>query len=187
MKHFILHHSATYRNKLRNSRGFTLIELMVVIAIGVALMAIAIPNFETLVYGSSANRATVELIGTLQNARLKAIKTHQPVTVQFNIPAANQFTVSWTENGINRSMVYRLAKDTARITFDNTPPGGALAPDADFTFNNMGFAQPSLGNITGNIYLVDNVNGRRFHIATTFAGGIIERRWDGSAWTGPDL
>lgn len=186
MKHSILRHPATYRKKLRNSRGFTLIELMVVIAIGVALMAIAIPNFEALVYGSTANRATVELIGALQNARLKAIKTHQPVTVAFNQPIANQFTVTWTENG-PRSMTYRLAKDTVRITFDNAPPGGALAPDPIFVFNNMGFAQPSLGNTTGNIYLVDNVNGRRFHIATTFAGGIVERRWLNGAWTGPNL
>jgi prepilin-type N-terminal cleavage/methylation domain-containing protein len=168
-----------------NRRGFTLIELMLIIIIASVLLAIAIPNFEALVYGPSSNRATFKLMGALNEARLKAIKMHQPVTVAFNQPLANQLTMMWNENGINRTKVHRLHRNTTRVTFDNAPPGGALAPDNNFVFTSMGFIQPNLGNPTGNIYVVDNTNGRRFHIATTLAGGIVERQWNGSAWTGP--
>lgn len=165
--------------------GFTLIELVVVIAIFATLLAIAIPNIESLVYGSASNRALAELVNSLQSARLKAVKTGQQAVVTFNAPAANQLTVTWTENGIARQLMHPLSNNPARITFDAAPPGGALAPDAFFTFTNQGFIQPNGGNATSNVYIIDNQNGRRFHIAVTLGGGIIERTWDGAAWNGP--
>jgi prepilin-type N-terminal cleavage/methylation domain-containing protein len=170
---------------MHNSQGFTLIELMLVIVLVGALLAIAIPNFETLAYGPSSNRATFQLMGALNEARLKAIKVHKDVTVAFNQPLANQLTMTWNENGVDRTKIHRLAKNTTRVTFDAAPPGEVPDPDSSFVFTNLGLIEPSLGNDTGNIYVVDNVNGRRFHIATTLAGGIVERKWDGNAWTGP--
>ena len=187
MKHSILHHFPTAGQRMHDNKGFTLLELVIVIVVGGILLAVAIPNFETLVYGPSADRATVELVGALQQARLKAIKTNLPVTVTFNVPAANQMQTTWTENGNNRSQFHRLSRNAARVSFDNAPPGAVPAPDNSFVFTNMGFIQPNAGNLTRNIYIVDNVNGRRFHIATTFGGGIVERRWDGAQWDGPIL
>lgn len=165
--------------------GFTLVELVVVMAIFAVLLAIAIPNFEALVYGSGSNRALIELVGVIQDARLKAIKSGRTVTVRFNIPAANQVQVDWTENGAGRSLFHPLSRDAARVTFDAAPPGGAPAPAPVFTFTNLGFVQPVGGNTTSNIYIVDNRNGRRFQVAATIGGGIIERFWDGGAWIGP--
>lgn len=169
-----------------NERGFTLIELVVVIAIFVGLMAIAIPNFENMVFGSTVDRAVMELTTALQNARMKAIKTHRVATVTFNAPAVNQITVNWTENG-NRIRIYNLSPNPRRITFDNNPPGGAQPPDNIITFNNQGFAQPVGGKTTCDVYLIDNDTGRRYHIAMTVAGSIVERLWNGNAWLGPIL
>jgi prepilin-type N-terminal cleavage/methylation domain-containing protein len=187
MKRTILYHLKNREKAIGKKSGFTLVELMLVMGIFATLLTIAFASFETLVYGSTANRALVELVGVLQDARLKAIKTSQPVTVTFNLPAANQLQIAWTENGVNQLLVHRLTSDPARVSFDPAPPGGAPAPDASFLFTNLGFIQPAGANTTSNIYIVDNDNGRRFHIAATLGGGIIERQWDGAAWNGPVL
>ena len=63
------------------SRGFTLIELMIVISIVAILMAIGIPSFQ---YVTSSNRASGEingLLGDMQFARAEAIKEGQYVTI----------------------------------------------------------------------------------------------------------
>lgn len=186
MKRSFFKHSSLFIKAVNNGSGFTLLELTVVIAIFVALLAVAIPNFEGMLYGSGSNRALLELSNALQDARLKAIKTHQPATVAFN-QAANQLTITWLENNANRQLVHPLSSDATRVTFDNAPPGGVPAPDNNFTFSELGFIIPAGGNPTSNIYIIDNTNGRRFHIAATVGGGIIERQWNGSAWTGPIL
>jgi prepilin-type N-terminal cleavage/methylation domain-containing protein len=187
MKHSILNHFSTARQRMYDDKGFTLLELLTVIVVCGILLAVAIPNFETMAYGPSADRATLELVGALQQARLKAIATNQPVTVTFNQPEANQLTTTWTKDGNDLSRIHRLSSNTARVNFDDDPPGEVPAPDDSFLFTNMGFIEPSLGNTTGNIYVVDNTNDRRFHIATTLAGGIVERNWNGTQWVGPIL
>lgn len=187
MNQSIFEHFSAPERAMRNRWGFTFVELLVVISIFAVLLAIAIPSFEALVYGSGSNRALLELAGALQKARLKAIKTHQTVTVTFNQPAANQLTMTWNENGVGKIFVHHLSRDATRVTFDNNPPGGAPAPDNSFVFTSLGFIDPNGAKTTGDIYIVDNKNGRRFHIAATVAGGIVERQWTGAAWTGPPL
>jgi type IV fimbrial biogenesis protein FimT len=63
------------------SAGFTMIELMMTIAIATILMTLAIPSFR---YVTNANRIASEingLLGDMQFARAEAIKEGQGVTV----------------------------------------------------------------------------------------------------------
>jgi len=185
MKRTILHRLGKHEKARGKNAGFSLVELVVALAIFALLLAIAIPNFESIVYGSGSNRALKEVVGILQDARLKAIKTDRPVTVDFNLPAANQIWVQWTEAGAPRELVHHLSEVPGRVTFNPLPPGGAVPPDATFTFTNLGFIIPNGAIPTRNIYIIDNNNGRQFHIAATVGGGVIERQWNGAAWTGP--
>ena len=78
---------------MRSNRGYTLIELMVVLALAGILAAIAIP-----VYIQSSARNSVwtasELIGSqLRQARLKAISRNRRFQVRFDCPAVGQFRV----------------------------------------------------------------------------------------------
>jgi len=61
--------------------GFTLIELMVVIAIGTLVMAIGVPSFTYITNSSRLSGEMNGLVGDLQFARSEAIKQGQTVSV----------------------------------------------------------------------------------------------------------
>lgn len=78
-----LTHSMCCRRQvtLRRMAGFTLIELMVTVAILAILLAIANPSFQSI---TNSNRIAAELnglLGDLQYARAEAIKQGQSITV----------------------------------------------------------------------------------------------------------
>lgn len=62
-------------------RGFTLVELVLVLTIGAILLAIAIPGYAFLVSGSRLSTATNDLVTALHLARSEAIKRRTRVTV----------------------------------------------------------------------------------------------------------
>ncbi|MDP2110730.1 MAG: GspH/FimT family pseudopilin [Thiobacillus sp.] len=64
-----------------NERGFTLVELLVVLAVGAILLAIAIPSYAFLVNSSRLAAVTNDLVTALHLARSEAIKRGIRVTV----------------------------------------------------------------------------------------------------------
>jgi len=66
----------------RNQSGFTLVELMVAIAVLAILATIAIPGFQGIVAENRATSAANELQATLQFARSAALAQSRPVTVR---------------------------------------------------------------------------------------------------------
>lgn len=62
-------------------RGFTLVELLVVLAVGSILLAIAVPGYGFLVNANRLAAVTNDLVGAIQLARSEAIKRGMRVTV----------------------------------------------------------------------------------------------------------
>lgn len=62
-------------------RGFTLVELLVTLAVGTILLAIAIPGYAFLANANKLAAVTNELVVALQLARSEAVKRGQRVTV----------------------------------------------------------------------------------------------------------
>ncbi|NNH27652.1 pilus assembly FimT family protein [Acinetobacter terrestris] len=80
----------------RKKQGFTLIELMITIAILAIIATMAAPSFGNLIQKQNLNRSTQELIGQLNNARSKAVLERRDVTVQLNSLAADTPTqLNW--------------------------------------------------------------------------------------------
>ncbi|GAB1596396.1 GspH/FimT family pseudopilin [Lysobacter claricitrinus] len=66
---------------MNNEKGFTLIELMIGLAIAAILFAAAGPAFGRLIDGTRCTTAVSQLTGSLATARIEAIRRNRPVSV----------------------------------------------------------------------------------------------------------
>jgi type IV fimbrial biogenesis protein FimT len=67
--------------RLRRGTGFTLLELMVVVALVAILAAIGYPGVSALINGNRLGGSANEMVATLQFARMEAIRLNRTVTV----------------------------------------------------------------------------------------------------------
>src|SRR5438552_210581 len=67
----------------RSKQGFSLVELVVVVAIVLVLAAIAVPNMMNVIGNSRLRAAASSLSGLLQNSRMQAVKQNRTMTVHF--------------------------------------------------------------------------------------------------------
>lgn len=70
--------------KIFKKYGFTLVELMIVIAIMAILSAIALPNFQTFMAQRRLNGAVRQVFGDLMSARQRAITENRNIGVVFS-------------------------------------------------------------------------------------------------------
>jgi type IV fimbrial biogenesis protein FimT len=79
---------------MRAQRGFTLIEVLIVIALIGVLLALAAPSFSTFTASQRVKTASFDLYAALSFARSEAIKRRQTVTVA--PVAGNDWATGWT-------------------------------------------------------------------------------------------
>lgn len=107
---------------MRQNAGFTIVELIITIAIGGILMAVAIPNF-------IAWRANSKLIGTSQNlrgdlemAKKRAIRENATVAVLFdpdnNGVVSNRYVI-FMDNGAGGGIANNWIQDGSEILYRN--------------------------------------------------------------------
>lgn len=70
-----------------SERGFTLVELLVVLAIMAMTLTIAVPRFSQVLPGSQLREATQALAASLREARGRAIRTGRAVALTLDLDA----------------------------------------------------------------------------------------------------
>jgi Tfp pilus assembly protein FimT len=76
---------------LASSAGFTLIDMIVIVAVLGILTGISVPAFQNLTEGYKLGQTIREVERELQTARLKSVTSNRPIRVRFNCPAAGQY------------------------------------------------------------------------------------------------
>ena len=108
----------------RRGAGFTLLELLTVVAVMALLLAVAAPPMQRLVLAGRMRSASSDLMADLVLARSEAVKRSAQVEVQ---PSANGWTGGWTVHTVagaqqlaQRNKLGGVAVTTAptAITFD---------------------------------------------------------------------
>lgn len=129
-------------------RGFTLIEIIIAIAIFGILTAIAVPSFN--VWQRNAQvRSDARLVkGALQQARVDAITRNESITVAFT---GNNWTVN-VDPPRNGGLVHGTLNGAANVTFTSR---GLLDPMTEVDFTIEGYGAPFTVTISpaGNISL----------------------------------
>lgn len=138
-------------------RGFTLVELMITIAIMVVVLTVAIPSFLSTIQNNRITTLTNDLVGALNLARSEAIK--RGVSVSVCAASDQNFTAcgsDWT-NGwfvfVNPDENTTFANDTTEVLLRvqqitgndhniTSNPGISVA-----TYNSNGFAAVGTGNV----------------------------------------
>jgi prepilin-type N-terminal cleavage/methylation domain-containing protein len=73
------------------SRGFSLIELLIVVGLASTLMAVSLPILADVSEASKLNEAVRGVERELQGARLRAVNLNRPLRVRVNCPATGSF------------------------------------------------------------------------------------------------
>jgi len=112
-------------------RGFTLVEVVVVIAVLALLLFVAVPSFASFLQNQQIRVAGDAIVNGLQVARAEAIRRNLSVQVAVNVPATG-WTVSESASGaLIQSRTHEEGSPNAIVA---TTPGGATT----ITFTPLG-------------------------------------------------
>lgn len=148
----------------RSARGFSMLELMIVIAIGVSIAAFAVPSFLRAYYNIRLKAACSDLSALMQRARIQSARQNAIYTVIYRVSGGVQEAfIDLNNNGTwdNSVTVNGIQMSEPIIDFNQSiimapgPPSGGGAPTpyvlvgdtAGTTFDNtttLGYSQRGL-------------------------------------------
>lgn len=114
----------------RYSAGFTLLELLVVLVIAGALMALVPPVISAVVPGAKARVAALNLASTLRDARSLAITKNKTVDVKFDIESVSYAIDGTPEHELPRGVALVIferrgyvseTRHAARLSYEPNP------------------------------------------------------------------
>lgn len=112
---------------LMHGRGFTLIELMIGIALMALLLTFGMPSFSTMMHNMKVRSMAESLVHGLQNAKAEAIKRNQPVEFILTTDETDPDDVaSYTKSTNGRNWAIRIS-DGGGYTFVEAEAGNEAA------------------------------------------------------------
>lgn len=149
------------RPSISKTRGFTLTELIVAIAMLGIIMAIAIPSFTSIIQNNYSVSMANSLTTALLFARSEGVKRNSPISVCATADSSftscgSQWVLGWIIFvDVNGNGSIESGTDTILRTESLTGSNGSITPSPSvnvITYNNVGFPMPSSANVTFQIY-----------------------------------
>jgi prepilin-type N-terminal cleavage/methylation domain-containing protein len=130
------------RTPVKKSRGFSILELLIVVSVIAVLGIIAIPNMMTVISNARLLGGGTNLSGLLQNCRMLAVKQNTTMTAHFTVLGNGPVAFAKQADAGNT-----LATTDPQIQLGAplvmvTPPSGPGAPAA-LTTSELGFTAVS--------------------------------------------
>ncbi len=158
-----------------NKNGFSMLEVMIVVVILGILVMTAVPNLQVWAASQRLTSDVAQLEGDIQVARIMAINRGTPVTVRFNSPGVNQYTI-FIDDGQGGGTARDLVQNGSEQTISQTTLASGV------TFNTLSFAGGGvLFNARGlrgrpvtdpaNLVL-ENENGKQYQLFVTLMGDV---------------
>ena len=166
---------------MRNSKGFTLIELIIAMVIMGIIAAIGVPNFLSYMANYNLKAAANELYSSMQFARINAVKQNKEWAVVFDTANGIYYVCSdngdgdWTTVGNNviektttlsdyaSDIVYGMGNATASVTVTGDAlPGGAV------------FGSRGTLSVNEGYYYLTNGKGTAYAIGSGVGGYLMD-------------
>jgi type IV fimbrial biogenesis protein FimT len=129
---------------MNKNKGFTLIELMITVAIMSILLSVGLPSFQSIIASSRLTAATNGMVSALQLARFEAIKQHKLVYVRAKGDIKDNWVKGWEVfvKGAEPFATFdALTTVTVTATYDGTST-------STIYYDESGRAKPTGGHFT---------------------------------------
>lgn len=130
----------------RDARGFTLVELMITLAVAAVLMIIAIPSFKNITLSNRLSTTANALVNSINTARMEAVKRNNYA----------QFCSATAAN--NGSDALGTACQGSTVTY----PAGAVVLMEDSSTNTTYVARQGTDKLTTPLQLSGTISAIRF-------------------------
>ncbi|OEY66653.1 GspH/FimT family pseudopilin [Marinobacter sp. X15-166B] len=149
--------------------GFTLVELMVTLALVGVVAAFAVPSFSTMIANNRLVSASNDIVGVLNYARSEAVKSGRQVIVSptDGVDWTNGMSV-WVDRNANGSM---QASEELRRTTGGTGAVSITSSSPSFSFTGNGLLPT--GSVAVTIQVCDGRGGEPGSSITITLGGRI--------------
>jgi type IV fimbrial biogenesis protein FimT len=172
---------------MKTQTGFTIIELMIVVALAAVLLTIGIPGFQEMVQDNRRASATVEMISAIQIARSEAVKLNAPMTLCPSSDGSSCSGTAW-ETGwiafidddlddVDDAADGNGARDTGEDLVRTGSALGAIAISSTFTsltYRPNGRMETSGGNTEAEFILCDGRGAGKGRAILIFRSGRPE-------------
>lgn len=127
--------------------GFTLIELMVTLAVGAILLAVAVPSFRTFVQNAQVNNTADSFLAAMQRARSEAITRGDAVLLcRTADPTSNTCGTSSAEDWSPGWLMYAVRNFSGEVNFDASNANHQLISRGSPTPGGVTITSDSHGN-----------------------------------------